>query len=96
MGELMARPIMDAVEKFWRNVLPEPNSGCWLWIGVLNRQGYGVHGYGGRGGKIVRAHRFSYQLHKGAIPDLGEKGWSDRTVKQHISDWRRGVRRAER
>lgn len=25
---------------FWAKVQPEPNTGCWLWTGVLNR-GYG-------------------------------------------------------
>ena len=28
-------------ERFWSKVVPEPMSGCWLWIGAWNRQGYG-------------------------------------------------------
>lgn len=42
--------------------------GCWLWIGNTNRSGYGRIGLGGRGGRKVLAHRFSYQLFNGEIP----------------------------
>lgn len=44
---------------------PEPNSGCWLWTGHLNKWGYGSVGYHD---KQIYAHRLSYQLHKGVIP----------------------------
>jgi hypothetical protein len=27
--------------RFWDKVIPEPNSGCWLWIGGSNGRGYG-------------------------------------------------------
>ena len=41
-------------------------TGCWLWTGSHNKTGYGyLHAYGG----LVLAHRFSYMLHKGPIPD---------------------------
>lgn len=30
-------------DSFWDLVVPEPNSGCWLWIGWLNGPGYGPH-----------------------------------------------------
>ncbi len=30
----------DDLERFWRLVEPEPNSGCWLWVGAAAR-GYG-------------------------------------------------------
>lgn len=42
---------------------PEPMSGCWLWTGSLSPNGYGV--FGGAGHK---AHRASYEFHKGPIP----------------------------
>lgn len=56
------------IERFWRYVSPEPNSGCWLWTGS------GTYGYGtiGRGKRIemkVIAHRLSYELHIGPIPE---------------------------
>lgn len=34
-----ARP---AEERFWENVWPEPNSGCWLWTGAARPKGYGM------------------------------------------------------
>lgn len=45
---------------------PEPISGCWLWAGTYQSQGYGVANH-----KKVKglAHRLSYTLHKGPIPD---------------------------
>lgn len=50
---------------------------CWLWGGYIGKNnGYGV-GYGQirdepqNGGKLVKAHRVSYLLHHGDIPD----GW---------------------
>lgn len=53
-------------ERFEEKYMPEPNSGCWLWTGTMNDHGYGLI-YVGMG-KEVRAHRFSYELHKGPIP----------------------------
>jgi hypothetical protein len=44
---------------------PEPNCGCWLWTGHVNRAGYGVID---RGGRKLGAHRVSYEMNKGQIP----------------------------
>lgn len=46
-------------------VLPEPNSGCWLWVGALNGGGYGNTQVRGAS---TRAHRLAWELAKGAIP----------------------------
>ena len=43
-----------------------PESGCWLWLGTLSEKGYGTKNIFG---KIMRAHRLSYMVHKGDIPD---------------------------
>lgn len=56
----------DAVRRFEGRVLPEPNSGCWLWTGATNNRGYGSIGDGGR---QYGAHRFSYELYCGQIPE---------------------------
>lgn len=37
---------------------------CWLWIGYKNQKGYGQFGLHG---KIIGAHRFSYELFVGLI-----------------------------
>ena len=42
------------------------NSGCWEWHASLNNVGYGRFFYQG---KLRRAHRFSYELHKGPISE---------------------------
>jgi hypothetical protein len=45
--------------------MPEPNSGCWLWLGAVNATGYGIIGLRG---VSVLAHRASYEAHVGPIP----------------------------
>lgn len=60
---LFARSPQEYVET--RSV-PEPNSGCWLWIGSLNRAGYGT---GCVKSRALLAHRFSWTAYVGPIPD---------------------------
>jgi hypothetical protein len=58
----------NAGERFWDNVLVIPN-GCFLWTGYTNSLGYGrFRGLRGSKGKVL-AHRFSYELRHGPIPD---------------------------
>ena len=49
--------------------IPEPNSGCWLWLGGLNKHGY-PKANKNIGGRIVDrlGHRVSYEAYKGEIP----------------------------
>lgn len=56
-------------ERFKSRIQVDPETGCWEWQGPRRPDGYGAIGEGGRGGKIVRTHRYSYELHKGPIPD---------------------------
>ena len=51
------------------NYIPEPNSGCWIWLGAVSNWGYGVVYPLGRRGKQHRAHRLIYELHRGPIPN---------------------------
>jgi hypothetical protein len=54
-------------DRFWQKVSPEPNSGCWLWTGADNGEGYGTISVPGKRGH--KAHRFAYELFVGPIPD---------------------------
>lgn len=55
-------------ERFWRFVVK--TDACWQWIGKsVNRKGYGQIGLGGKYGKHITAHRLSYIIHKGEIPE---------------------------
>lgn len=57
-------------ERFWSKVDKKSDSECWLWIGAKNRRGYGVLGSGRRANATtIGAHRISYQIHYGDIPD---------------------------
>ena len=42
-------------------------SGCWLWSGRLNYLGYGTIYLGMQ--KLAYAHRYSWTVHRGPIPD---------------------------
>lgn len=50
-------------QRFWSKVVPDPNSGCWLWAGDTNGR-YGSMSIRWPGHQTrVFAHRFSYELH---------------------------------
>jgi len=53
-------------ERFWKYV--NKTADCWLWTGAKTYGGYGVINSGGRDGKIIRAHRLSWELHNGPFP----------------------------
>lgn len=54
------------LERLERHSIPEPNSGCWIWTGSLGKFGYGQIMM--PGGKPRRAHKVSYEVHKGPVP----------------------------
>lgn len=58
--------------QFYALTMPEPNSGCWLWMGNIHpRKGYGTFQL--RVGPDIwisrLAHRVSYEHFKGKIPE---------------------------
>lgn len=60
------------VERLERKSIPEPNSGCWLWLGaVVTGKKSGPYGVTNRTGeqRSILAHRASYEVYIGAIPD---------------------------
>jgi lambda repressor-like predicted transcriptional regulator len=67
---MTGEPATSPRERFESKYVPEPNTGCWLWLGSLNsRRGYGVLWFPqGAVPRGVAAHRFSYEMSKGPIP----------------------------
>lgn len=56
----------SAEDRFWANVQIAEGDACWLWRAGKNGVGYGRMRFNGRGD---RAHRVSYQLTFGVIPE---------------------------
>ena len=60
-----------AIQIFWKYVVKQ-ESGCWLWIRPLDKYGYGAFGYWDKITQKsikVKAHKFSYILTKGQVPN---------------------------
>ena len=55
-------------ERFWRYVNKKGPDDCWNWLGS-GVDGYGSIGLGGRKAGKVLAHRVSWEIHNGKIPD---------------------------
>lgn len=53
-------------QRFWPKVLVLDKKQCWIWQASCRTDGYGAFVL--RHGKIVAAHRFSYELAHGSIP----------------------------
>lgn len=51
-------------ERFWKRV--DKSGECWIWTGLEKAKGYG---YFWANGKHYRAHRFSYEINRGEIPN---------------------------
>lgn len=62
----LARPRhLSLAEVIERGSIPEPNSGCHLWMMSIQPSGYGQFGWKGR---VVLAHRAAYEAANGPIP----------------------------
>jgi hypothetical protein len=57
------KPLIDRLNT---KISPEPNSGCWLWVGADNGIGYGIVGVPGRRSPML-AHRALYEHVNGPI-----------------------------
>lgn len=57
--------------RFEEKYVPEPNSGCWLWIARIGRDGYGRFRIGRNNGKrfVEQAHRAAWKIYGGVIPE---------------------------
>lgn len=51
--------------RFWSSIEVNPDTGCWIWFGVRNKDGYGV------ANAKELAHQWSYRTFIGPIPRGG-------------------------
>lgn len=67
----MKRKTIPAEQRFWNKVDRRGRDDCWEWLGAKLPRGYGIIGVGDSraGSATTGAHRFSYELHYGPIPD---------------------------
>lgn len=57
----------EAIAAFWSKVQKSPDpDGCWLWVAGKHEKGYGILTWKGKG---TKAHRVSWELLRGPIPD---------------------------
>lgn len=58
------------LDRFWSKIKVDAKTGCWLWIGHINK----ITGYGQfwDGEKVVGAHQFSFSTFKGPLPPKHE------------------------
>ena len=58
------------IARFWSKVdMSGGPDACWLWTGSRGTDGYGQFTVGGRTARLRGAHRFSYTLAHGPIPE---------------------------
>lgn len=60
--------MISPIDRFLKFVFPEPNTGCWVWGGYLWKSGYGCFRLDPKSTSKL-AHRASYTLFKGNIPE---------------------------
>jgi hypothetical protein len=61
--------MLDArtLERLEAKIIPEPNSGCWLWLGSISYDGYARAR--GPQGRLWQVHRLMYEHYLGKIPE---------------------------
>lgn len=63
LRSLRTKPLSLVLEEGY---VTEPSTGCWLWVKGCSREGYGHIKHKQ---KTYKAHRVSYELHVGKIPE---------------------------
>lgn len=56
-------------DAFWKYVTPGDSQLCWEWQGHRVASGYGHLSFGQATNKVKAAHRISWEIHYGPIPD---------------------------
>lgn len=65
----MGHRVRDPEDRISDLSMPEPNSGCWIWLGALGPKGYGKSFLRWRGKPEYYAHRISWLVFRGHIFD---------------------------
>jgi len=68
--KIRGQTVFEPRERIARLSMPEPMSGCWLWLSTL-RNGYGRLVVGSRPNgtrRSVSAHKYAFEAHTGAVP----------------------------
>lgn len=65
---MAGRPRTPMEDRFWAKVAVRGEDDCWLWTGSLNH-GYGQISNPGHLTSMTTAHRYSWTLHFGEIPE---------------------------
>ena len=69
-GRFDSRPTASMTERFESQFVRIPEAGCWIWMGALkNKYGHGAFKLGGRSSPVDFAHRVSWKLYLGDIPE---------------------------
>src|ERR1019366_1600573 len=69
---MTGRPRESLEAKFWRKVRKGKSpDDCWTWVASKFRDGYGQMSHSEHAGerRNIKAHRVSYEIHFGSIPD---------------------------
>lgn len=62
--------VAPAIARFWPKVRVDEETGCWLWVGGLTPQGYGLFFLSKQGEhEKISAHRWCYEFFIGPIPE---------------------------
>lgn len=59
------KPSEKLIQNFWKSV--RKTESCWTWTGMKNNKGYGFLSV--QHGELIGAHRLSWIIHFGQIPD---------------------------
>ena len=79
---------MPDEQRFWSKYIPEPNSGCWLWLGTLSNNGYGTDAVGSNTDGTRRqstSHRLACEFAHGAAPSVEHQALHKCDVKLCIN-----------
>jgi hypothetical protein len=57
---VIVRPSMRRLRSFFKRVVVDRESGCWVWIGALREDGYGFAWTGVKPNGGIGAHRLAY------------------------------------